>query len=330
LLKATFQEWNAANPSRLGAALAYFTVFSLGPLLIVVIAVAGLIWGQQAVSGQLYGQMRGLVGDGAATTIQAMVQGASKPSSGILGTVIGTASLLFGAAGLFGQLKGTLNTVWGVQPPNRGLIGTILSEFLSFTAVVGTGFILLVSLVLSAIVAALAGYLDRLVPGISVVIQVVNFVISFGVVTLLFAMIYKVLPDLQISWSDVWIGAAVTALLFTIGKFLIGLYLGYAGVGSSIGAAGSLLVILIWTYYTAQILLLGAQFTHVYAQTYGSHPLTTPAPQPTPVAPRPSRLDYLRHLPEQQAFYVAVLVGTVLTLIRVLQDRLGREGRGAG
>ena len=271
LLKETYNEWSEDKASRLAAALAYYTIFSIAPLLIIAIAVAGLVFGQEAARGQLDNQIQSLVGQQSAELIQTMVESASKPTSGIIATVLAIAAILFGASGLFGQLQDALNTIWEVEPkPGRGILGIIKDRFLSFTMVLGIGFLLLVSLVLSALLSALDTYLTDLLPGSIYLLQILNFVISFGVITLLFAMIYKILPDVQIAWSDVWIGAAVTSLLFAVGKFLIGLYLGNSSAGSAYGAAGSLVILLLWIYYSAQILLFGAEFTQVYAKKYGS------------------------------------------------------------
>jgi membrane protein len=283
ILKETFSDWNEDKAPRLAAALAYYTMFSIAPVLIIVIAIAGLVLGREAVQGAIAQQIEGLVGNReSALAVQAMIQSASKPSTGIIATVIGLVTLLFGAAGVFGQLQDALNTIWEVQPkPDRGIMETIKERFLSFTMVLGVGFLLLVSLVVSAALTAIGTYFSNLLPGFEAVWQVVNFLVSFGVITLLFAMIFKVLPDAKIAWSDVWIGAAVTALLFTIGKFLIGLYLGKSSVGTAYGAAGSLVVILIWVYYSAQILFLGAEFTQVYARKYGSR--IEPADNAVPV-----------------------------------------------
>jgi membrane protein len=273
LLKDTFDEWNEDKASRLAAALAYYTVFSLAPLLIIAITIASLIFDQAAAEGQIVQQIQGLVGKDGAQAIQEMIRNASKPSSGgTIATIIGVATLLFGASGVFGQLQDALNTIWEVAPkPGRGVVGFIRDRFLSFSMVLGTGFLLLVSLVLSTGLAALSSYFGNLLPGFDALWQIVNFVISFGVVTVLFALIYKVLPDAKITWGDVWIGAAITALLFTIGKFLLGVYLGNGAFGSTYGAAGSFVVILAWVYYSAQILFFGAEFTQVYAGKYGSN-----------------------------------------------------------
>jgi membrane protein len=278
LLKETVQEWNNDKAPRLAAALAYYTAFSIAPLLIISIAIASAIFSQEAVRGQLDNQIQGVVGAQAADAIQQMIANSSRDSTGIVATVIGVVTLLLGAAGLFGQLQDALNTVWGVPPrPNRGIVGTLKDRFISFAMVLGIGFLLLVSLVITTILSALNGWVTGMLPGAEFLAQILNFAVSFGVVTLLFAAIYKILPDTPIEWSDVWMGAAVTALLFTIGKFLLGLYLGNSTIASSYGAAGSFVVLLVWIYYSAQILLLGAEFTQVYARRHGSHNPANPA-----------------------------------------------------
>lgn len=271
LMKETFDEWNRDKAPRLAAALAYYTAFSIAPLLIVVIAIAGLVFGQDAVRGQLDNQIQGLVGAQAAAAIQEMVAGANHPETGRLAALIGIVTLLLGAAGLFGQLQDALNTVWGVEPkPNQGIMATIRARLLSFTMVLGIGFLLLVSLVISAGLAAISAWMSGALPVSPVILEIINLVISIVVITALFAVIYKVLPDVKIAWNDVLLGALVTALLFTLGKFLIGLYLGQSSIASSYGAAGSFVVLLLWIYYSAQILLFGAEFTQVYARRYGS------------------------------------------------------------
>ncbi|HEX2055274.1 MAG TPA: YihY/virulence factor BrkB family protein [Nitrospiraceae bacterium] len=271
MLKQTFTDWSNDKVPRLGAALAYYTVFAIVPLLIIIIAIIGLVFGEEAAQSYIFDQIAGLVGEQSANAIKDMIHRADKPSTGIIATVIAAVTLLFGASGLFGQLQDALNTIWGVEPkPGRGIWGLIKDRFLSFMAVLGTGFLLLVSLVLSAALAALGKWFGGWLPAPEVVLQALNFLISFGVITALFAMMFKLLPDAKVAWSDVWVGAAITALLFTLGKFLIGLYLGKSDVGSAYGAAGSLVIVLLWVYYSAQILLFGAEFTQVYANTSGA------------------------------------------------------------
>ncbi len=271
LVRATYQEWTEDKVPRLAAALSYYTIFSISPLLIVVIAVAGLVFGEEAVRGQLDNQIRGLVGPEAATTIQEIVANSSRPADNILATIIGVVTLLIGAGGVFGQLQEALNTVWGVEAnTGGGILGMLKARFFSFTMVLGVGFLLVVSLVISTVIAAINSVAAGVWPGAEVLFQILNQVISFFVIALLFALIYKVLPDVKIAWRDVGVGAFITALFFTVGKFLIGLYLGNSSIASTYGGAGSLAVILVWIFYSAQILLFGAEFTQVYAKRYGS------------------------------------------------------------
>lgn len=269
ILREAGMKWVDDKASRLGAALAFYTVFSIAPLLLIAMAVAGFAFGKEAVEGQLFYQVRGMVGDQGADVIQTMIASASKPASGTLATLFGVLMLLVAAAGLFGQLQDAINTVWGVEPkPGRGIWGFIRDRFLSITMVLGCAFLLLVSLVVSAMLASLATIMGDMKT--SAVGQGLDFVISFGVVTGLFAMIYKFLPDVKIAWQDVWLGAAITALLFSIGKWLIGLYIGQSGISSAYGPAGSMAVLLIWLYYSSQIFLFGAELTKAYANRFGS------------------------------------------------------------
>jgi membrane protein len=270
MLKEAGNSFVEDKAPRLGAALAYYTIFSLAPLLVIVLAVAGLVFGRQAASGQIKAQVEDLVGQDGGKAIEDMVASADQPHTSTVATVVGVAMLLFGAAVLFGQLQDALNTIWGVQPkPDRGLIKGILRDrFLSFSMVLCTAFLLLVSLVVSAALSAMGRMFGQW--GLSVAGQAVNLAASLIVITLLFAMIYRFLPDAKIAWKDVWFGAVVTAVLFTLGKFLIGYYLGKAGTASSYGAAGSLAALLIWLYYSSQIFLFGAELTKSYANLFGS------------------------------------------------------------
>ncbi len=277
LVKETFSEWSKDKASRLAAALSYYTIFSVAPLLIIAIAVAGLVFGRKAATDQLVGEIRDLVGNDGAQVIQSILQNASKTTSGILATLIGLATLLVGASGAFGQLQDSLNTIWEVRPKaGRGVRGVLRDRFLSFSMVLFIGFLLMVTLLLSAFLSGIGKYLADLLPMSSLVLQAINFAISLGVTSFLFALIFKVLPDAYIRWRDVWVGAAVTALLFSLGRFLIGLYLGRSSISSAYGAAGSLVVLLLWIYYSAQILFLGAEFTQVYARKFGQE--ITPKP----------------------------------------------------
>ena len=271
ILKATFSKWNEDHAQGLGASLAFYTVFSLAPLLLIVIAIAGLVFGQEAAEGHIIGQMQGLVGEESAQAIQSMLAQVRQPSSGLIATGLAFVTLLFGASGVFAQLQEALNIIWKVEAkPGLGIIQTLKARFISFVTVLGTGFLLLVSLVLSAGLAAMGDRLEALLPAPEAILQAINFFVSFVVITLLFAMIYRVLPDAAIQWNDVWVGAGITSLLFTIGKFLIGVYLGKSEVGLAYGAAGSLIVVLLWVYYASQIFLFGAEFTAVYAASHGS------------------------------------------------------------
>lgn len=275
LLKRTAAQWSQDKIPRHGAALAYYTVFSIVPLLVIIIAMIGLVFGQDAAQSYILQQLESLLGEQSTAAIKDMIQRASQPSTGVTATLVAFATLLFGASGLFGQLQDSLNSIWGVEPKARGVWGIIQDRFFSFIAVVGTGFLLLVSLVLSAGLAAFGKWSGGWFPASELILQMWNVLLSFAVITALFAMMFKVLPDARVAWRDVWIGAALTALLFTIGKFSIGLYLGKSDVGSAYGAAGSLAILLVWVYYSAQILLFGAEFTQVYANKAGARIVPT-------------------------------------------------------
>lgn len=280
LLKETASEWLEDKATRLAAALAYYTIFSLAPLLVIAIGVAGLVFGHDVAGKQVIGQVQSAMGEQAGKAVGDMVNSASQPGSGGVGTILGILMLLFGAAGLFGQLQDALNTIWEVQPkPGQGIWGFIRQRFLSFTMVLGVAFLLLVSLMISAALTAIVSLFGDWQAGI--VGAIVNGVVSFVVITLLFAMIFKYLPDAKVAWSDVWLGAAMTALLFEFGKFLIALYVGHSGIASAYGAAGSLAVILVWVYYSSAIFLFGAEFTKVYSDKYGSR--IVPAENAEPV-----------------------------------------------
>jgi membrane protein len=272
LVKQTFAGWSEDKAPRLAAALAYYTVFALAPLLLIAIAVAGLFFGREAASNQIGQQVSGLLGATVGEAINAMVQAASaKQGTGIIATIIGIVTLLFAASGVFGELQDSLDTIWEVQPkPGLGIWGTIKKRFFSFGMVVGVGFLLLVSLVISTILGAIGGFVAGDQFSETLIWKLINFAVSFAVTTGLFALIFKVLPDAKVHWNDVWIGALVTALLFTIGKAALGWYLGRPGTTSTYGAAGSFVALLLWVNYSAQILFLGAEFTQVYAKAYGS------------------------------------------------------------
>lgn len=270
MTRQTFDEWSKDNGGRLGAALSYYTVFSLAPLLLVIISVAGLVFGRTAAEGSLFGQLAGLVGPDAAHLIQSAVSKANHTKGGVLGTVIGFVVLLAGATGVVIELQGALDAVWKVEPkPNRGIWGVVRTRLLSVAMILSLGFLLLVSLVVSAGLSALSGWLRAAFGDVAILSWVVDAVVALAVISTLIALIYKILPDAEVAWRDVWVGAVATAVLFMIGKYLIGLYIGKASVGSAFGAAGSLAVLLVWIYYSAQIVLLGAEFTRVYANRFG-------------------------------------------------------------
>lgn len=271
LLQETFKEWSDDKASRLAAALAYYTIFSIAPLLIIVIAIAGAVFGEEAARGQIVGQIQGLVGKDGAQFIQTAIQNANKPQTGVMASIISVVVLLVGATGLFTELQDSLNTIWEVKAkPGRGVNNMIRLRFLSFAMVIGIGFLLLVSLVISTGLAALVKYFGNILPGVDFLWRIVNFILSFSITTALFGLIFKVLPDVKITWNDVFIGAVITSFLFSIGRFLLGQYLGNGSFGSAYGAAGSLVVLLAWVNYAAQILFFGAEFTQVYAKRYGS------------------------------------------------------------
>jgi len=263
-------DWYEDRAQRIGAALAYYTIFALAPGLVIVMALAGLMLGPGAES-QIIEQIRELLGEQGAAAIEATIRSARNETLGATGTALALIPLVFGLWGVFGELQDGLNTIWGVTPkPGRRIRDILKERFWSFAMVVGIGFVLLVSLVLSAWLAAVGTYVGSLLPAPATGLEALNFVISFVVITGSFALIFKLLPDVKIAWRDVWLGAAVTSLFFTVGKFLIGLYLGKSAVASAYGAAGSLVIIVVWVYYSAQILLFGAEFTKVWTKRRGS------------------------------------------------------------
>jgi membrane protein len=273
LARQTLRAWSEDKAPRIGAALSYYTIFSMAPLLVLVIAVVGLIYGPDAVRGRIVEQMSGLVGKEGAQLVQTMIAKASEPRAGIIASVIGIGTLLLGATAVLMELHDALNTVWKVVPrPRRGWRGMMRDRLLSFGVVLAFGFLLLVSLVLSAGLAAVGTRLQGTLPGWVVLAYVANYGISVLVVTLLMGTLFVVLPDVKIAWRDVWVGSFVSAVLFHLGKLAIGLYLGRASVGSPFGAAGSLAVLLVWIYYTSQVFLLGAEFTRVYVTRFGTRP----------------------------------------------------------
>ncbi len=272
LFKETVSAWSDDYAPSMGAALAYYTLFSIAPLLLIVISVAGLVFGKDAASRQIFDELRGLMGVESAMAVKGLLQSVSKPHEGILATVIGVAVMLVGATSVFAELQDSLDRIWRApgMAARSGLWNLLRTRLLSFGMILGIGFLLIVSLVASAGLSALGTWWAPVFGSWALLGQVANFVLSFALITMMFALIYKTMPRVQIRWRDVWIGAAVTALLFTIGKSLIGLYIGTSSLASGFGAAGSLVVMLFWMYYSAQIFFLGAEFTSVYAHTFGS------------------------------------------------------------
>jgi len=272
LLKQTFQEWLQDKAPQLGAALAYYTVFSLAPLILVLLAIVGVIFRDDPAGAwhKITQQMSYFLDPNAIQVVQNIAQKASEPGKSTVATIIGIALALFGASGVFGQLQDALNTIWGVKArPAQGIWGFLRARFLSFAMVGGICFLLLVSLAIEALLKGFSHYVQSVLPGGIVIAVTVYLIFDFAVVVLLFAMIFKFLPDVQIQWRDVWIGAVITAVLFGIGKWLLGFYLGSGAAGSAYGAASSLITLLLWVYYSSQILLFGAEFTQVYAQQAG-------------------------------------------------------------
>jgi membrane protein len=297
LARQTFSEWSEDEIPRLAAALAYYTAFALAPVLLIAIAVASLLFDSARVRAEMLEQMGSLLGEGGARLVATMLDASGRSGGSVAALVVGAATTLLAASGLFGELQAALNRVWEVEPRRgRGILGVLKDRFVSFTMVLGIGFLLLVSLALSAALAAAGKYANGVLPQWSAVLQVLNFVAGLALTTVLFAMIFKVLPDIDLPWRAVWLGAAVTAGLFTLGRFLIGLYLGRSSVGSTYGAAGSLAIVLLWVYYSSQILLLGAEFTQVHARARGTWrpadgaelPAGATGPDPRPKA-RPRR-----------------------------------------
>jgi membrane protein len=272
LLKKAGAAWLDDYAPSMGAALSYYTVFSLAPMLLIVIAVAGLVFGQDAARGALFGQLHGLMGADAAQAIEGLLASVSRPSQGIAATSIGVAVLLVGATSVFGELQDALDRIWRVadRPKPSGVWGLLRSRLLSFGLILGIAFLLMVSLVVSAAVAALGKWWSPFFGDWEVLAQGITVLFDLVVTTFAFAMIYKLMPRADVRWHDVWIGAGVTATLFSLGRLLISLYIGKSGVASGYGAAGSLVVVFLWVYYSAQIFLLGAEFTWAYATTYGS------------------------------------------------------------
>lgn len=287
LTRKSVSAWMDDYAPSMGAALAYYTLFSLAPVLVIAIAIAGLVFGIEAARGGIVDQLRGLIGDEGALAVQGLLKSASRPSTSWIASIASTVTLIIGAMGVFNELQSDLDRIWRAPAAKKrtGLWAMLRQRLLTFGMVLAGGFLLLVSLVISAGVAALGHWWGPYFGAWEMVLQAVNLVVSYGLAMAMFAAIYKILPRVRVTYRDVWIGAAVTAALFTVGKFLIGVYLGKSGVASGYGAAGSIVVLLVWVYYSAQIFLLGAEFTWVYAHGPGSRVSTrepgAPASVPT-------------------------------------------------
>lgn len=272
LVKEAASSWVADYAPSMGAALSYYSVFSLAPLLVIVIAVAGAIFGEEAARGEVFAQLSGLMGADAATAIEELLHAASRPKAGLVSAVVGIVVLLVGATTVFAELQDALDRIWRapVREGSSGLWSLLRARFLSFGMILGIAFLLMVSLVMSAAVSALGKWWAPAFGGWEMLAQSINALAGFAFTTVVFAMIYKIMPRVRVRWHDVWLGALVTALLFTVGRTLIGLYIGKTGLASGFGAAGSLAIIFVWVYYSAQIFLMGAELTWVYARTFGS------------------------------------------------------------
>ncbi|HUF16562.1 MAG TPA: YihY/virulence factor BrkB family protein [Thermoanaerobaculia bacterium] len=268
VFKESFREFGKDKVPRLAAALAYFALFSLAPLLVIAIAVAGFAFGEEAARGEIVGQIEGVIGETGGKAIQEMIRNAGQQKQkGVLATIAALIALLFGASGVFGQLKDTMNTVWGVEEKREGgIVSMIRQRFWSFAMVLGVGFLLLTSLIISAALAAAGTFMEGRLPGGATLWQIVTFAVSFAIITLLMALIFKYIPDAEVGWGDVWLGAAFTAFLFVLGKFGIGFYLGKSTVASTYGAAASIIIVILWLYYSGLILFFGSEFTEVYSR----------------------------------------------------------------
>jgi membrane protein len=272
MVRAAISAWSSDYAPSMGAALSYYTVFSIAPLLLIVISIAGLVYGEDAARGAVFYQVRGMMGDAAAIALQGLLASVHKPGQSIVAATVGIVLLIVGATSVFGELQSALDRIW--RTPERakqgGLWQLVRTRLVSFAMIVGIGILLIASLFASAALAFLENWWGTLFGAQALVASALNILFSYLIVTVMFAMIYKIMPRVRIAWRDVWTGAAMTGILFTVGKYLIGLYIGRSGVSSTFGAAGSLVVILLWVYYSAQIFLLGAEFTWVYAHRFGS------------------------------------------------------------
>ncbi|HEX8297227.1 MAG TPA: YihY/virulence factor BrkB family protein [Chthoniobacteraceae bacterium] len=288
LLRETYVQWTLHKAPKMGAALAYYTTFSLAPLVILTLSLVTLIFDRETARAGLVTQFNSLVGSEGGAILDTILAQSASQRSGLLGTIIGIGVLLLGASGVFGELQDSLNQLWEIPPKKRPILAVIKDRLLSFSMVFVIGFLLLVSLVLSALLAAVNKFMDGFLPGLDALWEIGNFAASLVVITLLFAIIFRVLPDVRIAWRDVWIGAALTSLLFAVGKFLLALYIGRSAFESSYGAAGSIIALLLWVFYSSQILFFGAAFTRVYARREGTHQHSSKPLRTKPIGTEPA------------------------------------------
>jgi len=327
LLMESWKEWNKDQAPRLGAALAFYTMLSLAPLLILLIAVAGLVFGDEAARGQLFGQIRDLVGEQGAAAVQEMVANARKPASGIMATIFGFLTLAWGAATVATELRNALNQIWNHEPPGaegESIKETITKQGVALGVVMAAGFLLLTSLAVSSVIAAGGKWFANLLPMPEVVLGVLNFVLGAMVIACVFAVLFRYLPDARPPWRDVFAGAVFTSVLFSAGKFAIGLYLGKASFGSTYGAAGSLVIVLVWVYYSSQILFFGAEVTEVYARRFGSaqHVPKAEAPKASNTLPNDHAASGHARLPIEppgEAGLAGTLIGSALAITRIVR-----------
>ena len=269
--KETFSKWSDDKAPKLAASLSFYTIFSIAPLLLLIIAIAGFVFGNDAAQGRIVGELQSFVGKESAVLIQNAIKQSSNIQSGIIATVIGVVTLLLGASGVFLELQDSLNMIWKVRrKPGKAIMAFLKSRLISFALIIAVGALLMASLIVSTLITALSGFIERYISIPAFVLSLTDFIVSLIIMVVLFSMIYRVLPDVKLSWKDVRIGGIITSLLFILGKYLISLYLGRSSVSSTFGAAGSLAIFIVWIYYTAQILFLGAEFTYVYAVRFGS------------------------------------------------------------
>jgi membrane protein len=284
LVKEAGQDWIADKAPRLSAATAYYTILSLAPLLMICLSIAGLVFGRDAAQSGIIAQFKTVAGESGAKAAEELLKNANQLDSGLISIVIGVVMLLIGASAVFGELQDAFNTVWNAPPrPNRGFWGVIRDRFLSFAMVLSVGFLLLVSMVLSTILSSMSEFAAGSLPGSSILFRVLELAVSFAVITSLFALLFKYLPDVQVPWREVWIGAAITAALFTVGKYLIGLYLGRAAVATPFGAAGSVVALVVWVYYSAMILFYGGELTQALSRRNHPEMFAKPNDKPAPI-----------------------------------------------